>query len=98
MDTAALLNQAAEGDVLTLRREYDNPADANAIAVHLSNGTKLAYIAREVARILAPLLDLENGPHVTATLAQLPADHATWVERDTILAQLHLAPITSGDS
>jgi hypothetical protein len=33
-----------------------------------------------------------------ATLAQLPADHATWAQRDTVLAQLQLAPATSSDS
>jgi hypothetical protein len=32
----------------------------------------VAYLAREVARVLAPLADLDGGPLMTATLATRP--------------------------
>jgi len=59
------------GVPLSLVREYDNPADPNAIVVTTQDGTRLGYAAREAARILAPLIDLED-PSVTATLAVRP--------------------------
>jgi hypothetical protein len=51
------LEQLSIGDELVLVREYDNPADEKAIGVTTTGGTKVGYVAREVARILAPLLD-----------------------------------------
>lgn len=72
MGTAALLVPVAVGEELHLQREHDNAADVNAIAVHLATGERAAYLAREVARILAPLMDLDGGPRITATLATRP--------------------------
>ncbi len=67
------------GVPLSLVREYDNPADPNAIVVTTQDGTRLGYAAREAARILAPLIDLEDGPSVIATLGVRPTveDEAT---------------------
>ncbi len=49
-----------EGDHLELRREPDNRADANAIAMYAVNGVngvKCGYLPRGVASELAPALD-----------------------------------------
>jgi hypothetical protein len=46
----------APGDRLELRREPDNPHDANAIAVHAA-GAHLGFVPRELAEELAPALD-----------------------------------------
>ena len=46
------LQQLSIGDDVTLVREYDNPADENAIAVITAGRTKVGYLAREVARPL----------------------------------------------
>jgi HIRAN domain len=46
----------APGDRLELRREPDNPHDANAIAVH-GGGAHLGFVPRELAAELAPELD-----------------------------------------
>jgi hypothetical protein len=73
MGTAGLLDQVTVGEELYLQREHDNTADLNAITVHLATGVKVAYLAREVARVLAPLADLDGGPQITATLATRPA-------------------------
>jgi len=42
---------------VTLGREADNQHDSNAVAVHALQGQMLGYVAREVARAVAPLLD-----------------------------------------
>jgi hypothetical protein len=46
----------APGDRLELRREADNPHDANAIAVH-GGGAHLGFVPRELAAEIAPSLD-----------------------------------------
>jgi hypothetical protein len=51
---------------LQLRREPDNPHDTNAIAVLDRQGRMLGYVAREIARSVAPLVD--TGSTVTARL------------------------------
>ncbi len=45
------------GAPLTLRREPDNPHDANAIAVDDARGAHLGYLNRRLAAVLAPHLD-----------------------------------------
>ena len=47
------------GEVLTLRREPDNPHDRNAVAVHAADGTKLGYVPRVDAGAVAKVLDRE---------------------------------------
>ena len=55
----ALQSEAvAPGQTLTLRRDRDNPHDANAIAVDPSDGgEQVGWVPREVAGELAPELD-----------------------------------------
>lgn len=101
MGTAAAVEQLAVGDDLSLVREYDNPADENAIAVITAGGTKVGYVAREVARVLAPLLDLEEGPRVTAVLTMRPTTepgtaedevHAALEARDAVRIEIVVSP------
>lgn len=82
MGTAASVEHLSIGDDLILVREYDNPADENAIAVMNTARVKLGYVAREVARVLAPLLDLEEGPRVAARLAVRPTTAPEAAEDD----------------
>jgi len=52
------------GSPLVLERERTNPHDPNAILVRDSSGAALGYVAREVARNIAPLLDLGETEEV----------------------------------
>ena len=45
-----------EFDNLELRRDYDNPVDSNAIAVH-HNAGKIGFIPRDLAQRIAPEID-----------------------------------------
>lgn len=66
--------RAAVPTVLQLEREPDNSYDANAIAVLDGTGNRLGYVAREIARSVAPLLDA--GDAVTAQLvSRTPGSH-----------------------
>lgn len=49
--------KAAPGRRIRLRREPENPHDANAIAVFNHRGVQVGYLPREEAAWLAPLLD-----------------------------------------
>jgi hypothetical protein len=55
--------------VFTLRREKENPHDANAIAVDVTvigKGTfHMGYIPKETAGIISPLLDKNHIPSIT---------------------------------
>jgi len=57
------------GERLTLRREPDNPQDANAVAVFRANGEQVGYLSAGVAEQLAPLLDA--GAPVTAEVSEV---------------------------
>lgn len=101
MGTAAAVEQLEIGNSLILVREYDNPADENAIAVFTAGRMKVGYVAREVARVLAPLLDLEEGPRVTAVLSMRPTTapgaaedevHAAIEARDAVRIQIVVSP------
>jgi hypothetical protein len=46
------------GSQVVLERERTNPHDPNAILVRDNSGAALGYVAREVARNIAPLLDI----------------------------------------
>ena len=55
---ATLQSDALEpGARLVLRRDADNPHDANAIAVETPGGEQAGWVPREVAAELAPALD-----------------------------------------
>jgi len=53
----ALLPLVAEGATLTLRRDYGNQYDSNAIEV-LYGTTMLGYVPRAAARLIAPQIDV----------------------------------------
>jgi hypothetical protein len=54
----ALASDDAEpGRPLELRRDPENPHDANAIAVHGAGGEQVGWVPREIAAELAPELD-----------------------------------------
>lgn len=95
LGTAAAVSAMPVGTGLQLRREHGNPADENAITIHAANGQRMGYVAREVARVLAPLFDLEGGPVISSTLAARPpatADAAAFESHDAVTAQITLAP------
>lgn len=86
------------GEPLVLEREHHNPADRNAIAVLTNGGFKLGYLAREHARVLALLLDLEDGPALTATLASHPPmaeQPARFGDDGTALVEVSVTPTDS---
>lgn len=58
------------GDPVVLIRDPTNAYDPNAIEVQTVDGYELGYIAREVARSLAPLMD--EGAETDATLRRQP--------------------------
>lgn len=56
-----------DGDLLELRREPGNRADANAVAIHAWCGTRVGYLPRRDAAGLA--LHLDAGLHAGATVS-----------------------------
>lgn len=64
----AALPDLKPGLHLSLMREADNPYDANAVAVHGPDGTRLGYIPREANAPVAALLDA--GKRVEAEIIQ----------------------------
>jgi hypothetical protein len=72
------------GDYLALRREPLHVDDPNAIAIHNRTGRRLGYLAHQVARSLAPLIDRPNPVTFSATLTSRPepnppaAAHHRW--------------------
>lgn len=72
-----VLASLAPGQTLRLRREPENPYDANAIAVHDSDGLKLGYLPRSANAPVAALMD--SGTEVHADILRMisperPAD------------------------
>lgn len=64
----SILVAAEAGDPVSLRREANNPADANAVLV-LIGEHDIGYLAREDAALIAPALD--NGLFHKAQLHQV---------------------------
>ncbi|MEV1179109.1 HIRAN domain-containing protein, partial [Nonomuraea sp. NPDC049784] len=93
LGTASLLAEAHSGDLILLRRERDNLADPNAIAVHLPSGQHVGYLAREIAHIMAPLLDLDEGPSIHAVIETLPHRRtpAALARRDAVSLRIELS-------
>ncbi|WP_344612107.1 DEAD/DEAH box helicase [Dactylosporangium salmoneum] len=62
------------GTSVELVRDYDNPVDPNAIEVRwrILGDWRLGYLAREVARVLAPYMDDEDNPPIVARIAVRP--------------------------
>jgi hypothetical protein len=90
--SAEALSTTDLGAELQLLREYDNPTDVNAIRVYAGPGAALGYVAREVARVLAPLLDLDGGPVVTARLMVRPNEVEAIEKFDAVRIQVVLTP------
>jgi hypothetical protein len=72
-EAVASLDVGAE---LVLERDESNPADPNAVLVRDGNHRRLGFIAREFARVIAPLMDQPDPPSVRATLSQRPERQA----------------------
>jgi hypothetical protein len=70
-----VIPQLSLRQLVQLRREPHNPADANAILVETENGQKVGYIRRELASYLAPQIDRELRP-IHATVTELASDAA----------------------
>ncbi len=66
LGTADAVRAVAIDDELALEREHGDTTDRNAIAVRSASGVRPGHLAREHARVLAPLLYLEGGPVVRA--------------------------------
>jgi HIRAN domain len=95
LGTAEAVGAVGIDDELDLEREHGNTADRNAIAVRSGSGVRLGYLAREHARVLAPLLDLEGGPVVRAVLAAAPASQAppaAWSARGAVRVRVSVQP------
>lgn len=61
-------SRAVIGDSLDLRRDYDNPVDANAVAVYHRAG-QLGFLPRDLAQRLAP--ELDSGEQVTSIVTNI---------------------------
>lgn len=70
-----LWQQLREGDRLTLRREADNPHDANAVSIEWQ-GQKLGYLPRAENRAVAAAMDA--GEPVNARIARLRQHKNPW--------------------
>ena len=57
--------RVGKGDVLDLRRDYENPVDANAIAVYHRSG-QIGFMSRDLAQWLAPQIDAGQQFHAKA--------------------------------
>jgi hypothetical protein len=68
-DRQEIARSCSGGERLTLRREPDNPQDANAVAVFRGNGDQVGYLSARVAEQVAPLLDA--GTPVTAVVSEV---------------------------
>lgn len=93
--SAAVLASVPIGGELGIARDYSNPADINAVRFTV-DGNHVGYVAREIARVLGPLLDDEMGPVVTATLTVRPTpDNLAELERvDAVAANIVVTPRT----
>lgn len=74
-DVAAQQHTLTPGAPLTLRREPDNPHDANAIEVLTPSGAKLGYIPRHRNAPIAALMDADV--HAAAEVVSV----GTWWNR-----------------
>ncbi|MCM3869237.1 MAG: DUF429 domain-containing protein [Pyrinomonadaceae bacterium] len=68
-----VIPQLSLREPVQLRREPDNPSDANAILVETQNGQQVGYIRRELASYLAPQINEEAQP-IQATVTELSSD------------------------
>jgi len=71
-----LLPQLTTGQLLTLRREPNNPHDPKAIAVFAASGHQLGYLPRRLNEIPANLMD--SGRSVVARVSQVDHEALPW--------------------
>ncbi len=64
---ATVAHELGIGTVLALRREPDNPHDANAIEILGPGGVRLGYVPRAAAREYAPMMD--EGADIEARIS-----------------------------
>ena len=67
--------RVGKGDVMELRRDYENPVDPNAIAVYHRFG-QVGFMPRDLAQWLAPEIDAGRQFHakvLSAMVSQVPA-------------------------
>ncbi|MFD1545986.1 HIRAN domain-containing protein [Nonomuraea guangzhouensis] len=62
------------------------------------NCRQIGYLAREIAYVLAPLLDLEEGPSVYAVLESLPRQRTptALARRDVVRVRIELTRASPG--
>ena len=58
----AVLARLSAGETIQLRREPNNPYDANAIRVERLNGQQIGYLSRHMAAELAPFFKAHKEP------------------------------------
>ncbi|MGE5560959.1 MAG: single-stranded-DNA-specific exonuclease RecJ, partial [Chloroflexota bacterium] len=63
----AAVADCSEGERLIMRRQPDNPVDANAIALLRSDGRQVGFLNARLARNLAPLIDAGAAYDVTVS-------------------------------
>ena len=61
------------GERLALHRQPDNPFDPNAIGVYTAAGEKAGYIPKDLAALLAPVMDAHGGG-ITAVVQGFQGD------------------------
>ena len=67
--------RVGKGDVMELRRDYENPVDPNAIAVYHRYGL-VGFMSRDLAQWLAPEIDSGRQFHaktLSTVMSQVPA-------------------------
>ena len=65
-----ILESCRKGELLTLKREQENPHDPDAIAVFRQSSEKIGYLNKDAAAKLAPDMD-KSGKNIEAVLAEI---------------------------
>ncbi len=73
--------QAAQGQRVDIRRDYDNLVDPNAIAV-LLGGAQIGYVPRDVAQVVAPEMDAGSDVYGVVTRTERVPATQVWVGLD----------------
>ncbi len=72
----AILRALRKGQLLSLKREPNNPHDALAIAVYTTTGKKIGYLPRRLNEIPATLMD--QGQPVQSFIHRVTRNAPTW--------------------
>lgn len=79
----SVVNGLATGSPLALRREPDNPHDADAIALHIPGGPRIGYVPRSDNAVFAALLD--GAADLSAVVARYEPELRPWERLDVAL-------------